>query len=237
MVGAQNSDGGFPCKGREGNPSCLNDTCFWIGKMISQGAKEMEGPLHRACEWVLSTQSSEGAFVEPIRLRSVPNLPPWVAPGKPTPNMPQLVAYLLEAGYGERVETRRAIAHLLGYWRNVDGSFRPGYMVWCLIEVLRKMGLPEDSVQVGEAVKATRSYIDSEARKDASALLWCLNSLRSAGFGKDSELVGEVSGFLLALRRDDGGWAYEDGEGRIQKQSDPALTEKVLHALRSYGLV
>ena len=102
--------------------------------------------------------------------------------------------------------------------------------------MLTKIGLLEDSPQVQEAVKATRSYIQTEARNDPTALLWCLNSLRSAGSRKESEVVREVFGFLIALRRDDGGWANEDRQG-IQNRSDPAFTEKVLRTLQSYELI
>jgi len=237
MVKLQNSDGGFPCKGKKGNPSCLNNTCFWIGILIKDTAKEARESLDRACEWVFSTQSREGSFVEPKELASVPNLPPWVSPGKPTPDMPQLVAYMLQAGYQDREELKRAIAHLLGYWQNPDGSYKQKYLVWCLVEVLKRSELPENSKQVQEAIKATARYFRGPGRHSPSALLWCLGSLRSAGIGKDHELVKEIFRQLMAMRNNDGGWSNEDIEGKIQRETDPLFTKAVLDTLRAYELI
>jgi len=234
-VDLQNSDGGFPCKDQKGNPSCLNNTCAMIGRLLTRSDKEAKDSLLKACEWVLSTQSEEGAFVEPKELTSVPNLPPWIRPGKPTPNMPQIVAYLLQAGYQERSETKKAMSHLLCYWQNPDGSFKRKYMVWSLIEVFTKSGIPESSNLVQEAIKATKEYFRGIGKNDPPALLWCLNSLRSAGVGRDHTLTREIFQQLLALRNDDGGWPNEDLEGKIQSQTDPVFSKKVLEAFRAFG--
>jgi len=233
----QNSDGGFPARDKKGNPSSLNCTSVWIGTLIRHTSKEAKESLHKACEWVLSTQSEEGAFVEPEELASVPDLPPWVPPGKPTPNMPQLVSHLLLAGYQDREETRRAIAHLLHYWQNPDGSFKKKYNVWCMIEVLKRIGLPENSRQVQEAIKATRQYFRGPGRNNPPALLWCLGSLSSAAIGKNHILVKEVFEQLMAARNNDGGWSNEDPKGKIQDKTDPILTNNVLAALRAYELI
>lgn len=64
-MGLQNPDGGFPAGGKPGNPSCLNNTCYGIGELIKGTGEEARESLRRACEWVLSTQSEEGAFIEP----------------------------------------------------------------------------------------------------------------------------------------------------------------------------
>jgi len=232
----QNPDGGFPCKGEQGNPSCLNNTSSWIGELIVDASKEARESLRKACEWVLSTQSEEGAFIEPPELASVQNIPSWVRPGKPTPCMPQLVTYLLRAGYGDREGTKKAIAHLLCYWRNHDGSFKIKYLVWCMVEVLRRMGLPEDSELVQGAMKATRQYFQLN-RNDPPALLWCLGSLRSAGFARGHELVQRIFNQLMALRNDDGGWPNEDLGGKIGNQTDPLFTKEVLEVLQAYGLL
>ena len=233
----QNPDGGFPCKGKKGNPSCLNDTCSWIGKLIKDNGKEAKESLHKACEWVFSIQSEEGAFVEPEELAWVPNLPPWVRPGKPTPNMPQLVAHLLQAGYQDREEMKRAMAHLVRYWQNPDGSFKEKYLVWSLVEVLKRSGLPENSKLVQEAMKATARYFRGPGRNNPSALVWCLGSLRLAGIGKDHALVKEIFSQLRAVRNNDGGWSNEDIKGKIQRQTDPLFTKAVLDTLRAYELV
>lgn len=234
----QNPDGGFPCRDKKGNPSSLNRTSVWIGKLIRHTSKEAKESLHKALEWVLSTQSDEGAFVEPEELASIPKLPPWVPSGKPTPNMPQLVAYLLQAGYEDRDETKRAMTYLLSYWQNPDGSFKKKYLVWSLIEVLKRSGLTEDAKPVQEAIKATRQYFRKiENRNDPPALLWCLNTLKSAGMEKDHPLVKEVFEQLMSLRNDDGGWSTEDLEGKIQSQTDPLFTKNVLSTLRAYQLI
>jgi len=151
---SQNPDGGFPASGKPGNPSCLNNTCYGIGELIGYASKDARESLRKACEWVLSTQSMEGAFVEPEELASVPNLPSWVHPGKPTGDMIQLVAYLMRAGYGNREETKRAVAYLLRHLRNPDGSFKANYLIWGMIEVLRRMGSSEGSGPVQEAIEA-----------------------------------------------------------------------------------
>jgi len=164
----------------------------------------------------------------------MPNLPPWIRPGKPTPNMPQIVAYLLQAGYEDREETTKAIAHLLRYWLNSDGSFKRKYMVWSMIEILIRSGLTEDQKQVREAIKATTEYFRGVGRNDPPALLWCLNSLKSVGISKDHALVREVFQHLLALRNEDGGWSNEDLQGKIQKRTDPLFTREVLEAFRAF---
>ncbi len=235
MFGLQNPDGGFPCRGTAGNPSCLNDTSFMIGRMIAEPSSKTTGSLHRACEWILSTQSEEGAFIEPSELSSIPDLPPWVPPGKPSPLMPQLISYLLDLGYGGRDEVKKAIKYLLDHWLDANGSFKPGYLVWCLVEVLVKTGSTKDSPKVERALRATRAFLKDT--DDPPALLWCLNSLRSAGFTKEDDIVRELSTSLLSLRRDDGGWANEDSQGRIQNHSDPAMTRRILDTLRSFGLI
>ena len=235
VVKLQNPDGGFPSMDQKGNPSSLNSTSAVIGGLVGRSDVEGRDSLRRACEWIFSTQSEEGAFIEPEELASVPRLPPWIQPGKPTPNMPQIVAYLLQAGYHDRRETKRAISHLMRYWQSPDGSFKRKYMVWCMIEVLRRLGLPENSKRVQEAIRATRRYFLGAGRNDPPALLWCLNSLRLAGFGKDHVLVEEVHEQLMALRNDDGGWSTEDLEGRIQTQSDLLFTRNVLATLQAFG--
>jgi len=222
MIELQNPDGGFPCRGRKGNPSCLNDTCSWIGKLIKDPTKEAKESLRKACERVLSTQSEEGVFVESEELASVPDLPLWVRPRKPTPDMPQLIAYLLQSGYSNREETKKAIAHLLGYWQNPNGSFKKKYLIWAIIEILRRTGLPEDSKEVQEAIKATRTYLQEECWNSPPDLLWCLSSLRSAEVSKDHPLVKEVFQRLTTLRNKDGGWSNEDIKGKIQSQTDPS---------------
>jgi len=237
MVELQNPDGGFPCRGRKSNPSCLNDTCSWIGKLIRDPSEEAKESLHKACEWVLSTQSDEGAFVEPEQLASVLDLPLWVRPGKPTPDMPQLVAYLQQAGYGDREEVKRAMAHLLRYWQNPDGSFKKKYLVWSVIEVLRRSGFPDDSTQAEEAIKATRDYLREECWDHPPDLFWCLNSLRSGGIRKDHPLVREVFERLMALRNSDGGWSDEDIKGKIHSQTNPLFTKNVRDTLRAYELI
>jgi len=232
----QNLDGGFPARGEPGNPSCLNDTCYGIGQLIGDTSEEARESLRKACEWVLSTQSREGAFVEPEELASVPNLPSWVRPGQPTGDMIQLVAYLMRAGYGNREETRRSINYLLRHLRNPDGSFRANYLIWGMIEVLRRMGLPEGSEPVQEAIKATRRYFQQNM-DDVPALAWCIGSLRSAGFSKDHELVRWTFRRLMELRNEDGGWSNEDLEGKIQSQTDPIFTKAILDELQAYGLI
>ncbi len=235
IVELQNLDGGFPCRGKKGNPSCLNNTCSLMGKLIRDPRSEAKESLQKACEWVLSTQSEEGAFVEPEELATVPDLVPWVRPGKPTPDMPQLTAYLLQAGYGNREETKKAIAHLLRYWRNADGSFKKKYLIWNIIEILRRTGLPEDSEEVQEAIKATRAYLREKCWNNPPGLLWCLGSLRSAEISKDHPLVQEVFKRMMTLRNKDGGWSNEDNKGKIQSQTDPAFTRSVLKAFQAFG--
>jgi hypothetical protein len=235
-MGLQNPDGGFPAADKPGNPSCLNNTCYGIGGLIRDAGEEAGESLRKACEWVLSTQSREGAFIEPEELASVPNLPSWVHPGKPTGDMIQLVAYLMRAGYGDREETKRAIAYLLRRLRNPDGSFKVNYLIWGMIEVLRRMGSPEGSESVQEAIKATRHYFQRNMN-DIPALVWCIGSLRSAGLSKDHELVRWTFNRLMELRNEDGGWSNEDLEGRIQSQTDPIFTKVILEELRAYGLI
>jgi len=237
MVELQNSDGGFPCRGRKGNPSCLNDTCFWIGKLLRDPSEEARESLRKACEWVLSTQSEEGAFVEPKELVSVQELPLWVRPEKPTPDMPQLIAYLLQADYGDGEETKKAITHLLSYWQNPDGSFKKKYLIWGIIEILRRTGLPEGSKEVREAIKATRTYLRKECWNSPPDLFWCLGSLKSTEISKDHPLVKEVFQRLMTLRNKDGGWSNEDIKGKIQSQTDPLFTKAILDTLRDYGLI
>ena len=108
-------------------------------------------------------------------------------------------------------------------------------MVWCMIEVLKRTGLPDSSRNVRETIRATRRYFRGPGRNNPPALLWCLNSLRSSGFGRDHALVREVYEQLLALRNTDGGWANEDLEGKVQTQSDPRFTKNVLATLRAFG--
>jgi len=232
----QNPDGGFPASGKIGNPSCLNSTCSSIGELIRDSGKEARQSVRKACEWVLSTQSEEGAFVEPEELASVPNLPSWVHPGKPTGVMIQLVAYLMRAGYGDREGAKRAVAYLLRNLRNPDGSFKANYLIWGMIEVLRRMGSPEGSESVQEAIKATRQYFQHNMN-DIPALAWCIGSLRSAGFSKDHELVRWAFIRLMELRNEDGGWSNEDREGKIQSQTDPIFTKSILVELQAYGLI
>jgi len=232
----QNPDGGFPANGKLGNPSCLNNTCYGIGELIRDASMEARVCLRKACEWVLSTQSVEGAFVEPKGLASIPNLPSWVRPEKPTGDMPQLVAYLLRAGYGDRGETKLAIAYLLRYWRNPDGSFKANYLIWAMIEVLSRMGMPEGSELVQEVLKGTRRYFQQNMN-DTPALIWCIGSLRSAGFSKDHDLVQWTFKQLMELRNKDGGWSNEDLEGRVRSQTDPIFTKSILKELQTYGLI
>ena len=236
MSDVQNPDGGFPCKGKKGNPSCLNDTSVWIGRLIGHSDKKAKDSLRRAIEWVLSTQSEEGAFVEPEEVASVPNIPPWVPPGKPSPLTPQLVAYLLQAGYKNRIETRKAVDYLLRYWQKPDGSFKSKYMVWTMIEVLIRAGFQQDSKEVKEAMKATRMFF-GEFPDDPPALLWSLGTLRSVGFRKDHFLVKELYSKLMDIRNDDGGWSNEDITGKIQSETDPVFTQEVLDTLRAFGLI
>jgi len=236
MSDVQNPDGGFPCRGKKGNPSCLNDTSACIGRLIGHSDKKAKDSLRRALEWVLSTQSEEGAFVEPDEVASVPNIPPWVPPGKASPLTPQLVAYLLRAGYKNRIETRKAADYLLRYWQSPDGSFKSKYMIWTMIEVLIRAGFQEDSNEVKEAMKATRMYFQ-EFPNDPPALLWSLGTLGSVGFKKDHFLVKELYSKLMDNRNDDGGWSNEDITGKIQSETDPVFTEEVLNTLRAFGLM
>ena len=236
ISGMQNPDGGFPCRGKKGNPSCLNDTSVWIGRLIRNPNRKAKTALQRAFEWVLSTQSEEGAFIEPEEVASVPNIPPWVPPGKPSPLTPQLVAYLLRAGYGDRMETKKAVNYLLDYWQKPDGSFRSKYMIWTMIEVLIRAGFNEDSRKVKEAIEATRKYFE-EYPNDPPALLWTLGTLKCVGFDKDHFLVKEVFNILMNTRNEDGGWSNECINGKIQKETDPVLTQEVLDTLRAYKLI
>jgi len=236
VLQSQNPDGGFPASGKPGNPSCLNNTCYGIGELIRDASNEARESLRKACEWVLSTQSGEGAFVEPEELASVPNLPSWVHPGKPTGDMIQLVAYLMRADYGDREVTKRAVDYLLRHLRNPDGSFKSNYLIWGMIEVLSRMWWPEGSELVQEAIKATRQYFQRNMN-DIPALAWCIGSLRSAGFSKDHELVIWTFRRLMELRKEDGGWPNEDLEGKIQDQTDPIFTKAILEELQAYGLI
>ena len=105
------------------------------------------------------------------------------------------------------------------------------------MEVLMKSGLPENSEHVQEAIEATRNYLREECWDHPLDLLWCLNSLKSAGLNKNHSLVKEIFEQLTALRNNDGGWSNEDIEGKIQSQTDPLFTKNVLHTLRAYELI
>jgi hypothetical protein len=100
LLSLQNSDGGWPWRLEEGNPSGVSDTAKTLELLAGLGVDPGSGPIRRAVSYLLDLQNEDGGWSESPELDgAVPEEWTWVSTRHSGYQTADAVNALAEAGY------------------------------------------------------------------------------------------------------------------------------------------
>lgn len=237
LLSLQNSDGGWPWRLEDGNPSGVSDTAKTLELLAGLGVDPGSGPIRKAVSYLLDLQNEDGGWSESPELDGiVPEEWTWVSTRHSGYQTADAVNALAEAGYsGGKInmdlDFLRVAQNDEGGWpshvgpdsRKKTDSATTDHIVFAFL----RHGYPRDSSVIR---KAEEMLLEKRRLTDSPVnVATALSALTALGHPPDDEYVSELVDWLIEAQRSDGGWNWFG-----DLPSNPSLTVDCLEQLSTF---
>ncbi len=222
----QNTNGGWPYRQQEGQPSSLAATHHALTWLAELGLRQ-DAMVKRGLDFLLAAQQPDGSWRESDQIAAL-NPPQWMSPENPMANtyLTADSAYHLAVSRDAQLD---AVSLACNYLYQLELEEQYPQTIW-IMGALFTIAEGADS----EVAQVTREYL--EARLDsqwgASALAWLLNTYLNAGIAPTLPLLVRARTMLEALQQPNGSFPSDDGDPFTLD-----VTVQAVRALQAAGVI
>jgi hypothetical protein len=219
VAALQNSDGGWPYRQQEGQPSSLAATHHALTWLAELGLGS-DPVAQRGLDFLLAAQQPDGSWRESEQILHL-KPPAWMSPENPMANayLTADSAYHLAVGRDAQMD---AVTSACNYLYQLELEEQYPQTIW-IMGALFTIAEGEQS----EVAQAAREYLAArlDSQWDAGALAWLLNTYLNAGIAPSTPLLARARSLLESAQQPNGSFASDDG--------DPFTLDVTIQAVRA----